>query len=68
LAELERRGLVIRSRHPSDKRVVHARLSAEAFALMNNILGDFFHMFGPTINRPLGSDDQSTLSFERRGQ
>lgn len=49
LAELERRGIVIRRPHPSDKRVLHVSLSSEALSMMNAILVDFVDVIGPII-------------------
>ncbi len=52
LAELERRGIVHRRPHPSDRRVMNVRLSNEALNMMNTVLAGFVDLFGLAISDP----------------
>jgi len=45
LAELERRGIVTRRPHPSDRRVLFAYLTHEGTEMMASILNDFARLF-----------------------
>ena len=47
LAELERRGVIVRRAHPSDRRVLHVSLTTEALDVIQSILMDFIQLFAP---------------------
>lgn len=55
LAELERRGIVMRRPNPSDRRVLYVNLSAEGLTMMNNILSDFAQLF--CVSHALGTQN-----------
>ena len=46
IAELERRGVIVRSPHPNDRRVWHASLTDEALAFVRDNLLDCENMMG----------------------